>query len=60
VKNFRKPSMFDYDDILSIDSGHHVAAAPAAASVHNLAHKDTFAEQSRCELHLDQTITKSI
>jgi len=49
LKNFVKPSgmMFEYDDIMSIDSGHHLPVQPTATSAHNLAHKETFAEQSR-------------
>jgi hypothetical protein len=44
MKNYQKPGiMFDYDDILSIDSG----GQTANASLHNLNHKETFAEQSR-------------
>ena len=51
--------MFDYDDIMSIDSGHHVAVQPVASSVHNLAQKEVFAEQSRYEICL-KDITTSI
>ncbi len=38
MKNYAKPSMmFEYDDILSIDSGNHVTEPPTAtASSHNL------------------------
>jgi hypothetical protein len=48
MKNYAKPSMmFEYDDILSIDSGNHVTDPPTAtASSHNLI-EDRCVEHSR-------------